>query len=512
MITRRAALALSAAVLPRIAIGQPERPALTVAVQKIANTGTLDPLREQSSNASERYLGLVMEQPILRNQQAGLERVPGLATEWRRVDERTVDLTIRPGVVMHDGRTLTAEDVAFTFGPRMFGPNQPNDLAAVAKRYWPALEKVEVTGPLAVRFVNRTPDVTMEGRLAAGGSQVVSQAAYQAGDWASHARKPTGTGPYRVTEFRPDVSLTLEAHDAYWGGRPPLRSIRFLEVPEAAARADGLLSGQYDLATDIAPDQIAAIERNPRYEVAGGLVPNHRIINFDNKHPALRDPRVRLAMAHAVDGQAIVDALWAGRTRVPPGLQWEFYGPMFVEGWTVPKYDPALARTLLRDAGYKGEPVPYRIRNNYYTAEIATAQVLAEMWRAVGMDVGIEVKENWSQVLATTPPRGLRDWSNSAVFDDPVSSLVNQHGPNGAQQQNGEWTNAEMNRLSVELETGTDPARRRAAFARMLQITERDDPAYIVLHQNASFTAKRRDLKWRASPSFFLDLGPKGLA
>ena len=167
MITRRTALALTAAVLPRVAIGQPERPSLTVAVQKIANTGTLDPLREQSSNASDRYLGLVMEQPILRNQQAGLERVPGLAAGWRRVDERTVDLTIRPDVVMHDGRTLTAEDVAFTFGPRMFGPNQPNDLAAVAKRYWPALECVEVTGPLAVRFVNRTPDVTMEGRLAA---------------------------------------------------------------------------------------------------------------------------------------------------------------------------------------------------------------------------------------------------------------------------------------------------------------------------------------------------------
>lgn len=513
MITRRATLAAAAATaLPRFAIGQPERPALTVAVQKIANTGTLDPLREQSSNASERHVALVLETPIRRDQQRGLERVPGLATEWRRVDERTVELALRPGVPMHDGRTLTAEDVAFSFGPRMFGaePGKPADLAAVARRHWPALERVEVTGPLAIRLVNRTPDITMEGRLAAGGSEVVSQAAYEAAGWAAHSRRPVGTGPYAVAEFRPDVSLLLEAHDGYWGGRPPLRSVRFLEVPEAAARVDGLLAGEYGLATDIAPDQIAQIERNPRFAVVGGPVPNHRIVNFDNKHPALRDPRVRLAMAHAIDGQAIVDALWAGRTRVPPGLQWEFYGPMFIEGWTVPPYDPGRAAALLKEAGYKGEPIPYRIRNNYYTAEVATAQVLAEMWRAVGLQVGIEVKENWSQVLATTPPRGLRDWSNSAVFDDPVSSIVNQHGPNGAQQQNGEWTNAEMNRLSVELETGTDPARRRAAFARMLAICEREDPAYLVLHQNASFTAKRRDLPWRASPSFFLDLSPRG--
>ena len=258
------------------------------------------------------------------------------------------------------------------------------------------------------------------------------------------------------------------------------------------------------------PIRSRGIEKNPRYQVLGGPVPNHRIINFDNKHPALRDPRVRLAMAHAVDGQAIVDALWAGRTRVPPGLQWEFYGPMFIAGWTVPPYDPARAKTLLKEAGYKGEPIPYRIRNNYYTAEIATAQVVAEMWRAVGLNVGIEVKENWSQVLATTPPRGLRDWSNSAVFDDPVSSLVNQHGPNGAQQQNGEWTNAELNTLSNELETSTDMTRRRAVFARMLEITEREDPAYVVLHQNASFTGVRRDLKWRASPSFFIDVSARG--
>ncbi len=510
MIRRRVLLTASAAALPRIAIGQPARPALTVAVPKIANTGTLDPLREQSSNASERWVGLVLETLIARDQHRGLERIPGLATEWRRVDERTLDLQLRPDVAMHDGRIMTAEDVAFSFGPRMFGPEAglPADIPAIARRHWPSLATLEATGPLSVRLVNRTPDVTLEGRLAAGGSEVIGAASY--GDWASFSRRPVGSGPYRVVEFRPDTSLTLEAHDAYWGGRPPLRSVRFLEVPEAAARVDGLLSGQYGLATDIGPDQIPSVEKDRRFEVVGGPVPNHRIVAFDHHLPALRDPRVRLAMAHAVDGQAIVDGLWAGRTRVPAGLQWAFYGPMFIEGWTVPPYDPARARTLLKDAGYKGDPIPYRIRNNYYTAEIATAQVLAEMWKDVGLNVGIEVKENWSQVLATTPPRGLRDWSNSAVFDDPVSSIVNQHGPNGAQQQNGEWSNADMNRLSAVLETATSLPERRAAFARMLQICEREDPAYVVLHQNASFTGKRRDLPWRASPSFFLDLSPRG--
>ena len=66
-----------------------------------------------------------------------------------------------------------------------------------------------------------------------------------------------------------------------------------------------------------------------------------------------------------------------------------------------------------------------------------------------------------------------------------------------------------MNALSVELLTSTDRPKRRQMFARMLQICEREDPAYIVLHQNASFTATRRDLGWRASPSFFLDFSSR---
>jgi peptide/nickel transport system substrate-binding protein len=178
---------------------------------------------------------------------------------------------------------------------------------------------------------------------------------------------------------------------------------------------------------------------------------------------------------------------------------------MFVKGWTVPKHDPAAAMSLLKEAGYKGEEIVYRARNNYYTAEVATAQILVEFWKQVGLNVKLEVLENWGQVLDKAGPRGVRDWSNSAVFDDPVSSLVNQHGPNGAQQTNGEWTNAEMNVLSNALETGTDMAKRKQAFARMLQICEREDPAYIVLHQNAVFTAARKNLPWRAPPSFFMD-------
>jgi peptide/nickel transport system substrate-binding protein len=457
---------------------------------------------------------------------------PGLATEWRRIDDQTVELKLRQGVKFHNGEEMTAEDVVFSFSrERMFGESEaknrttikaferiptprpgkelPPDVIAVARRAWPDLLRVEAVDKYAVRFYNATPDVTLEGRLARYGSDIMSRKGWE--DSASYldwARKPVTTGPYKVVEFKPDNMLVLEAHDEYWGGRPPVRRIRFVEVPEVPSRIAGLQSGQYQFACDIPPDQISQIEKDPKFEVQGGTILNHRLTVFDKNHPQLRNPLVRRAFTHAIDRQGIVDALWAGRTKVPNGLQWDYYGDMFHADWTVPEFNPGLARDLLKQAGYKGDPIPYRVLNNYYTNQNATAQVLVEMWRSVGLNVEINTKENWTQIMERGDNRAVRDWSNSAPFSDPVSSIVNQHGPNGQQQQIGEWTNAEMNQLCEVLETSTDRARRKVAFRRMLEICEHEDPAYTVLHQNATFTAKPRALQWQACPAFAMDFRP----
>jgi peptide/nickel transport system substrate-binding protein len=115
------------------------------------------------------------------------------------------------------------------------------------------------------------------------------------------------------------------------------------------------------------------------------------------------------------------------------------------------------------------------------------------------------MKENWRQIFDSNKPRAVRDWSNSASFNDPISSIVAQHGPQGQQQQAGEWTNEEMNSLSNAMEIEPDMTKRKAMFKRMLEICEREDPAYTVLHQNATFTAKRKDIRWKASPSFAME-------
>ena len=188
-------LAAGGLVLPRFAIGQADnRPVISIAVQQVATSANLETVRERS-NVGERVQTPIFENLIARNLQGKLEPVPGLAESWRRIDERTVELSLRKGVKFHNGDEMNADDVVFTFGPeRMFGSGAntpssktlfttvmtrdsvegktlPPEVVGIAKRIWPSLEKVEAVDRYTVRFVNRVPDVTLEGRLAGAGQR-----------------------------------------------------------------------------------------------------------------------------------------------------------------------------------------------------------------------------------------------------------------------------------------------------------------------------------------------------
>ncbi|MCC7275494.1 MAG: ABC transporter substrate-binding protein [Alphaproteobacteria bacterium] len=502
-------LAFLTAVLPAAAGADDARPALRIAVQR--NPPLFDPAYSVS-NVAWRVLHNVFDTLIAVDFADGFRLVPGLATAWRRIDARTLELTLRDGVRFHDGTVLTAEDVAFTFGPeRMTSESAP--LRAQTRPLLGGLERVEAVDPRTVRVVTRRPDPLIEQRLATFPAQIVARRAYLAApDFQSWARAPVGTGPYRVVDSRDNDFIALAAHDTWWGGRPTARTVRFDAAAEVAARVTGLQTGRYQIVTDLPADQLDAIAAAPGLEVVGGPIANNRVVVFDQANPVLRDPRIRRALSLAIDRNLLVEALWGGRVGVPQGNQHRAFGPLFIADWPPPAYDPEAARALLKEAGYRGEPIEYRLNNNYYAGEIATAEALVEMWKAVGLVVVPRIKENWTQILEPAG-RGMRNWSNAMVYPDPAGMAWRLYGPGSPVRRGAaEWSNAEFDRLGLVLESSLDTAERRAAWRRMLEILDRDDPPAMVLHELAIFYGKRRDVRWRALPVEMMDLRPANLA
>ena len=406
-------LAAASPGLPRIAIGQADRrPSITIAVQQIANSAPRwSPCA--SSPTSAAHLFLPFERLITQNLMGQLEEVPGLAESWKRLDERTVELALRKGVKFHNGDEMTADDVVFTFSrERMFGPEYditstktlftsvlvrdlvegkklPPEVPAVAKRMFPALEKVEAIDKYTVRFTNRTPDVTLEGRIGRMGSDIICRRAYdEARTWMDWSRAPVATGPYKVREFLADQSLTIDAHDDYWGGQPPLKSVKLVVVPEVATphQRPAVRPVRLHLRRAARPDPGHREER----QVRGAGQPDRQPPPHGvRQEPSAPSPIRACARPSATRSTARPSSKRCGRAAraCRPACNGNSTARCSSRTGRCRTTTPPRPGQLLKDANYKGEPIPYRLLSNYYTNQVATAQVLVEMWRQVGLNV-----------------------------------------------------------------------------------------------------------------------------
>ena len=476
---------------------------IIVAVTKL--TVHLDPMGS-NSNVNERVSNNLVE-TLLNYDLATGEMTAGLAESWG-VDETTgtLSMTIRQGVKCHNGEDFNAEDVEYMFGPARYNSEDAPGYGN-AVQYLGGIKEVKATGSHTVDIIPKGPDPLIALRFASWMGQVPCADAYKAaGSWESWGQSVVGTGPYKLVGFKAGEFQKFERFDDYWGDKAPLKSFTLTVVPEMAGRVAGLFTGEFDIITEIGPDQFDTINGNDGTEIAGGPINNIRIIPYDTRHPALQDPRVRQAMNMAIDRQLIVDSLYGGRTVVPNGMQMKRFGEMYIGGHAGAKFDPEGARKLLKEAGYNGEEISYRYLQDYYTNEVSTAQVLASMWKDVGLNVKLELMENWSQIEDATADegRGVINWSSTAVYPDPIGQILRMFGPNGFFQRNDFWKNDKFNELGDVLMT-TDHAARRDALAQMLEIYEKDPPA-TYLHVLPMFYGKQSAIDWTPSGTAFMDM------
>jgi peptide/nickel transport system substrate-binding protein len=506
-LTRRQALlaagsALAAGAVPAAA---QEQRRLTVAMS--GYPVSIEPVM-QTQTATRRIVPQLFDTLIGVDHGRDMTLRPALAERWERLNARALKLSLRRGVTFHDGAPFTADDVAFSLSlDHLLGPGRAGQ--TVAMQTLEPIERVEIVDPFTVVVHAKGDDALLERRIAGWSSEIVSKRAFAAaGSWDRWQAAPVGTGPYRLVEQRTDVRVLLAAHEGYWGGPAPFTGVEFRIVPELASRMNGLLAGEFDIITDVAPDRFAEIERRPNLEVAGGAVQNLRFLVIDATTPALRDPRVRRALSLALDRRLLIDALWAGRLPVPNGFQLASFGASYVADFPALAHDPDAARTLLREAGYRGEPITYKLLNNYYPNQIATAQAMIEMWRAVGLNIRIEMMENFSQIYRR-PVHAIFDSSSTAILPDHMGHAWREFGPAGVSTRTiAGWSNAEYQALGERMQVTAEPAERLRLHRRMLEILALDDPPAVILHVSGQFYGKRRDVAWLPGQTLDLDFGP----
>ena len=139
--------------------------------------------------------------------------------------------------------------------------------------------------------------------------------------------------------------------------------------------------------------------------------------------------------------------------------------------------------------------------------ELPTSESIAAMWQAVGFNIEMQLQENWDNTLIEDPAFILSGAMLMSI-PDPVGADWRSYGEGSSVQRRGRWINTEFNDLGEILETSLDPAERRQAFARMLEIVDFEDRPGTALRMVGFFYGTRQDLDWGPTPAPYLDLGP----
>ena len=273
---------------------------------------------------------------------------PCLAESWTvSPDGLTYDFTLRSGVKFHNGETMTADDVKFSFD-RYKG--------AANKLLKDKVRTVQIVDPLRVRFVLKEPwpdFLTFYASPATGAGWIVPKKYVEKVGDDGYKKAPVGAGPYRFVSFTPGIELAMEAFDQYWRKSPSVKRLVFKSVTEESTRLAMLKRGEADIVYSVRGALAQELQRTPGLTLKPTILHGTQWVNFvdqwDPKSP-WADKRVRMAANHAIDRNVINQAETLGFSRITASI----IPHSFEFAWQPPlwSYDPAKAKKLLAEAGY----------------------------------------------------------------------------------------------------------------------------------------------------------------
>jgi peptide/nickel transport system substrate-binding protein len=363
----------------------------------------------------------------------GQNMAPSLAESWTTSkDGLTYEFVLRKNVRFHNGDTVSADDVKFSF------ERYKGAAASILKA---KVARVEIVDPHRVRFVLKQawPDfLTFYGTPATGAAWIVPKKYVEKVGDEGFKKAPVGAGPYKFVSFRPGVELTLEAFEQYWRKSPSIKTLVMKVIPDESTRLAALKRGEVDLGYSITGPLAEEVKRTPGLTLKPTYLVFTAWLNFseqwDPKSP-WHDKRVRQAANLAIDRKGINEAAYLGLARVSSGIiphKMEYY-------WEAPPipYDPARARKLLAEAGFpNGFDAGELVGDTIYGTALGEPAV--NSINAVGIRLRLRVMERaayYSQ-YADKKLRGVL-YTGSAAFGNAATRIENYAISTGAYAYGG---------------------------------------------------------------------------
>ena len=328
--------------------------------------------------------------------------IPGLATSWKTVDDKTWEFKLRKGVKFHDGSELTAEDVVYSIDRVPNVPNSPGPFTAYTK----AIIGKEIVDPYTIRFKYAAPYPLAPNDLST--IYIVSKkvATGATTEDFNSGKAAIGSGRYKLARYVSGDRVELARNDNYWGEKSPWPKVTFKIIKNEAARVAALLSGDVDAIEQPPIADLPRLKTDPKFVVTSKI--SHRVIyfNFDHlqraspfitakdgkpldKNP-LTDLRVRRAISKAINRPAIAERVMESQA-IPSGqlVSEKLFG--HVPGLKAEAYDPEGAKKLLAEAGYPdGFNITIHGPSGRYVNDEKIVQAVAQMLTRIGIVSKVE--------------------------------------------------------------------------------------------------------------------------
>jgi peptide/nickel transport system substrate-binding protein len=415
-----------------------------------------------------------------------LEPVPQLATGFRWEDPKTLILTLRDGVRFHDGERMDAEAVRYSINRHltMQGSFRRSEINTI--------ETIEVVDPLTVRIRLKAPSASFIAALTDRAGMIVSPKAAEAAG-RNFGNNPVCAGPFRFVERVPQERIVLERFPEYWdAANIHIARVTYLPIPDNTVRLANLQSGAVEFAERMEPGDMATMRANRALRVEAVDELGYQGITINNGNgeaantPLGRDARVRQAFELAIDRAAVNQVVYEGmytptRQPFPPA------NPFHVRDFPPTERNVERARALLREAGVT---TPLRIEmtvpNNPDLRQVG--EVIQAMVGEAGFDLQLRAMEFASSLQAAR--RGefqtyLVGWSGRTDPDGNIYSFT----VTGGGQNDGRYSNPEVDRLLNAARSELDVEKRRDLYAQAVRIALGQDVSRVYLWHRKNIMA-----------------------